>query len=164
MLALGMIVEFDAVLSRPYYEGKYVDGMEQISARRRVRILFKAFCHRYATRLGDEWVYPSYIYKLSVLKFALGLVSYRKNTLAGKKDICTETKLLVGIEKHIRANHTDLLPAFQRLKQNADGWLVWDGPAIHIEERAKAERIWAKNSLVEARQHTAYPIYFDDKM
>lgn len=101
----------------------------------------KTFAVRYATRIGVEWVHPSYLYKVSVVKFATALIRYRTNI-----DNVTETvsleDLRAAIYEHFEMDHPDLIPALKLAEADDEdeGWLAWSGGDIDIVNRDIAER------------------------
>lgn len=157
ILVLGMILEFSDVMFRPRYEKN--GARSKIPAERTCfRILMKAFATRYATRLGDAWVHPSYLYKISLVKFATGLIRYKT-----KKPIfetCLLPELTSAIMQHFEKDHSDLVPSLKSALENEDdGWLAWEGPNIFIQRREIAEDAWAEEGLRECRQWSGLPVY-----
>lgn len=162
ILALGMIAEFSGVLYRPRYESKekFVEKIPQ--ERMCFRILMKAFSARYATRIGNEWVHPSYIYKVSVVMFAIALIRYRSK-IGEVQDGVTARQLTKAIQEHFAKDHSDLVPALNLALNNEEeeetGWLVWSGPSINITRRDTLQRDLAAAGVQERRQYSEYPIY-----
>ncbi|KZP01995.1 hypothetical protein FIBSPDRAFT_906259, partial [Athelia psychrophila] len=158
LLTLGMILDFSGVLFRPRYEKKekFIEDIPQ--ERMCFRILMKTFAARYATRVGDEWVHPTYLYKISVLAFASALIQYRAN-INNVKDMVTGDQLKKAVREHLQKDHPDLSPTLDQMLDNKDGWLVWSGPPITIQRRDDAEVVMAAEGMVERREHSQHPIY-----
>lgn len=160
ILALGMILDFSGVLYRPRYEAKKKFVEEIPQERMCFRVLMKTFAARYATRIGDEWVHPSFLYKLSVVVFASALIQYRI-VIDNVKDTVNLEDLTKAVEEHFEKDHPDLLPALKVAReQGEEGWLAWNGPPITIERRDIAERVMVAAGLRERRQYSLCPIYF----
>lgn len=165
VLALGMILEFSTVIDRRRYKphDDFDDAEEQEArlekaTRRYFRVLMKTFCTNYVTKVGSEWVHPSYIYKLSVLKFALALLKYKRNTAGDEHHVAAEKDIYAAIEKHFRADHEDLLPALAHYRANGNGWLFWKGHTIKIFKRDDGNKRWDEGGG-ELCQLTSDPIY-----
>lgn len=159
ILTLGMILDFSGVLYRPRYEtnDKYLEEIPQ--ERMCFRVLWKTFAANYATRIGEEWVHPTYIYKLSVVAFAAALIKYRV-TIDNVKDAVSADQLKKAVYQHFQKDHRDLVPALDTfLEEGQREWLVWSGPPITIERRDEAEAAMAVQGVHERRQHSAFRIY-----
>lgn len=170
VIAVGMILEFSAILDRRRYETQghkqsedQTEFLRAITARRYFRLVMKTLYSQFATRIGDEWVHPMYIFKISLVKFAVALIAYRKNA-DGHNTPCTKKSLLAAIERHFNEDHKDLVPALKHYKdKNSDGWLTWSGPPIHIENRSTAIKRWDEGQeKPETTQHSLHRIYFDE--
>lgn len=161
-----MILEFSTVLDRRNYQTQIPKQSAdnelfflEVLARRHFHVVMKTFYSQFATKIGDEWVHPMFIVKLSLVKFAAALIAYRKNTHDDDAP-CTGKELYSAIEAHFKADHDDLLPVVKSLKNASDGWLTWAGPDIHIEKRSEAVKRWKDGTEKhESRQHSLHPVY-----
>lgn len=162
LLTLGMIAEFCEVMHRPAYkDGRTCDVPPE---RAMFRVLMKTFASKYATRLDGEWVHPSYIYKLSVLKFALGLLTYKPPKSAERT--FSTNQLNDNLDLFIAVNHPELSSALTREKrrykeqeEGSEGWFSWKGPDIEIVDRNLAFVAWSEEEKKERREWSKLPIY-----
>lgn len=168
ILALGMILEFSTVIDRRKYTTTMAvdaDTEEEArlekSTRRYFRVLFKTFCTNYATNVGSEWIHPSYVYKLSLVKFAVALLEYMKNIVADPRHIhiATEQDILIAIQDYFKEDHPDLCPALEHYREKGKGWLIWSGPSIEIFRRGTGNEHWGEHGD-ELCQLASDPIYF----
>lgn len=125
-----MILEFSGVMYRPRYEEERRLLVQVLQECMCFRVLMKTFAVRYATRIGVEWVHPSYLYKVSVVKFATALIRYRTNI-----DNVTETvsleDLRAAIYEHLSDKEfndsyiTPPEPESPKGSSDSDEWAVW---------------------------------------
>ncbi|KZP19668.1 hypothetical protein FIBSPDRAFT_892617 [Athelia psychrophila] len=121
-------------------------------------IVWMTFTAQYATGVGDKWVHPTHLYKISVLAFASALIQYRAD-INNVKDVVTEDQLKKAVHEHIQKDHPDLFPALEKMVADKDGWLVWSSPPITMQRCDTVELDMAAEGKGEHREHSQHCIY-----
>jgi hypothetical protein len=142
-MALGNLMECAQVLDHRFYSkpGKlpfhWMEQQEMATARSRYRKLTARFTSDYVTIVGGRSIWPSSIFRRSLVEFAAAIVVYKQDMtdIAPKVTGCTAITVLEDMIAMFTTNYPELLPCFHRLIEERVEFLHWTGPPITIRTR-----------------------------